>query len=180
MHISSTMGLPNIYRYLPGGYCGKSVLVGGPQVRGRSAHFNNTAAVAASRLLSVVKLLYYYCFATAYGAAGGCAHVGNPPEYNRSQLLLGLFLGFIARFRLLCSRRMEYVQPHGTETCSIDTTVAGHVSGFRMWTGYNNVAPAFQRNSACASQEPSGFLTTTLGCTEAAQKLLLLVVAPHD
>jgi alpha-1,2-mannosyltransferase len=45
------------------------------RVRARQAAFNNDAAVSGSALKSAVKLLYYYLFAAAYGAVGGCANV---------------------------------------------------------------------------------------------------------
>ena len=45
------------------------------RVVSRRAAFNNDASVAASPLRSAVKLVYYYLFAAAYGAVGGCANV---------------------------------------------------------------------------------------------------------
>ena len=47
------------------------------RVSSRRAAFNNDASVAASPLRSAVKLLYYYLFAAAYGAVGGCANVSS-------------------------------------------------------------------------------------------------------
>jgi len=44
------------------------------QVRSGAARYNNRQEVAQNGLLTAVKLVYYYCFATAYGAAGGCAN----------------------------------------------------------------------------------------------------------
>ena len=60
------------------------------RVVSRRAAFNNDASVAASPLRSAVKLVYYYWFAAAYGAVGGCANVGFPtlqhlPIHLRSQ-----------------------------------------------------------------------------------------------
>lgn len=45
------------------------------RVTSRQAAFNNDASVAGSPIKSAVKLLYYYLFAAAYGAVGGCANV---------------------------------------------------------------------------------------------------------
>ncbi len=45
------------------------------QVRSGAASFNNQQEVAGNRVLTAAKMVYYYCFATLYGAAGGCAHV---------------------------------------------------------------------------------------------------------
>ena len=51
------------------------------RVQSGAAGYNNSAAIAASGLRSAAKLAYYYMFAAAYGAAGGCAQVGLlPPE----------------------------------------------------------------------------------------------------
>ena len=47
------------------------------RVVSRRAAFNNDASVAASPLRSAVKLVYYYLFAAAYGAMGGCANVSS-------------------------------------------------------------------------------------------------------
>jgi alpha-1,2-mannosyltransferase len=46
------------------------------RVQSGAAGYNNSAAIAASGLRSAAKLAYYYMFAAAYGAAGGCAQVG--------------------------------------------------------------------------------------------------------
>ncbi len=40
-----------------------------------AASYNNSAAIAGSSLRSGAKLVYYYMFAAAYGASGGCADV---------------------------------------------------------------------------------------------------------
>ena len=45
------------------------------QVGSGAASFNNQREVAGNRALTILKMMYYYCFATLYGAAGGCAHV---------------------------------------------------------------------------------------------------------
>ena len=44
-------------------------------VAARRPAFNNHPALAASWARSGAKLAYYYVFAAAYGAAGGCANV---------------------------------------------------------------------------------------------------------
>ena len=44
-------------------------------VAARRPGFNNDPALAASFVRSAAKLAYYYVFAAAYGAAGGCANV---------------------------------------------------------------------------------------------------------
>lgn len=45
------------------------------RVISRQAAFNNDAGVAGSPLKSLVKVVYYYLFAAAYGAVGGCTNV---------------------------------------------------------------------------------------------------------
>ncbi len=45
------------------------------RVTSRQATYNNDVAVAGSPLMSLVKVVYYYIFAAAYGAVGGCTNV---------------------------------------------------------------------------------------------------------
>ena len=45
------------------------------RVQAGAPTYNNSADIAGSGLRSAAKLVYYYLFATAYGAAGGCAQV---------------------------------------------------------------------------------------------------------
>ena len=47
------------------------------RVQAGAPTYNNSAAIAGSGLRSAAKLVYYYLFATAYGAAGGCAQVNQ-------------------------------------------------------------------------------------------------------
>ena len=43
----------------------------------RTATYNNQLAVAKSGIRSLFKMLYYYCVAAVYGAAGGFANVSS-------------------------------------------------------------------------------------------------------
>lgn len=45
------------------------------RVQTRQAAFNNSSSIASSTLKSAAKVVYYYMFATLYGAVGGCANV---------------------------------------------------------------------------------------------------------
>ena len=45
------------------------------RVGGQTASFNNASFISNSRILSAIKLLYYYLFAVMYGLAGSCAQV---------------------------------------------------------------------------------------------------------
>ena len=50
----------------------------------RTASYNNQLAVARSGIRSLVKMLYYYCVAAVYGAAGGFANVNHVLTQYRS------------------------------------------------------------------------------------------------
>ena len=45
------------------------------RVGGKTASYNNASFISNSRILSAVKLLYYYLFAMMYGMVGSCAQV---------------------------------------------------------------------------------------------------------
>ena len=45
------------------------------RVHTRQAAFNNDNSIAGSTLKSAAKLVYYYMFASLYGAVGACANV---------------------------------------------------------------------------------------------------------
>lgn len=45
------------------------------RVGNKTASYNNASFISNSRILSTVKLLYYYLFAVMYGLAGSCAQV---------------------------------------------------------------------------------------------------------
>ena len=59
------------------------------RVHTRQAAFNNDDSIAGSTLKSAAKLVYYYVFASLYGAVGACANVSFfLPHLEASQPLL--------------------------------------------------------------------------------------------
>ena len=54
----------------------------------RTATYNNQLAVAKSGIRSLLQMLYYYCVAAVYGAAGGFANVRSPLTHGNVNSLI--------------------------------------------------------------------------------------------